>query len=354
MRVSRKLAWSVLAVGLLGGFLMGMEPGDGFGGAGSAGARKQGPPPPPQPLCKGLKKSITVYRLQDRIGKPISRQSNWYGGYGRYGYNNPDASYNDATNALTDMLMTSLDSTGCFVVVERENLPDIEKEQSLVRSGQSKATTAAQSGNLIAAQAIVMGAVTSFEEHAGGGALGGVTRHGGLGGIITDKAKVGIDLRMVDSTTSEVLSSATATGSASSMGLLIGGIPVGSIKLGTALWQKTPLGHASREAIDKAVKFILDSMQDTPWYAKIAQVNGDKVYINAGENMGLRVGDSYFVYSTGETITDPDTGEVLGAEETKIAVIDIMEVNDKYSVAKVSATMKDGYELKRGDVIRER
>lgn len=346
MAFLRKLILSVLGVGILGAFLATTEPGDGFGGrAGKTDAKAADP----APACKGLKKSITVYRLEDRISRVTSRQGGGY--YGGYGGRN--AYYSDTSNALTDMLMTTLQSTGCFLVVERENLSDIEREQSLVQAGKTKATGAANPGNLIAAQVIVMGAVTSFEEHSRGGALGGITRGGRVGGLATDKAKVGIDLRLVDSTTGEVLDSAAATGDASSTAIVVGGIPVGNIKIGTALWQKTPLGNASREAITKAVHFIVTRMKNEPWAAKVAQVNGDKIYINAGQNAGLKVGESYFVYSAGEAITDPDTGAVLGAEETKIAVIDITEVNEKYSVAKVTATFKDGSELKRGDLVRE-
>ncbi|MGH8104343.1 MAG: CsgG/HfaB family protein [bacterium] len=349
MSYPSKVLSSLVTLVLFAGLVGAGERGDGF----SYGSSRSDPKPDDPPAaCKGLKKSITVYRLEDRVGRVTSRQA---GGYGyNYGYGGANANYSQSSDALSDMLMTSLESTGCFILVERKNLDDIEREQSLVNSGKTKATETAKAGNLIAAQIIVMGAVTAFEEHERGGVLGGITRSGRVGGIATDKARVTLDLRLVDSTSSEVLQTATASGDASSTALVVGGIPIGNIKVGTALWQKTPLGNASREAISNAVNFIVSRMKAQVWMAKVSQVDGDRVYINAGDNAGIRSGDSFFVYSVGDAITDPDTGAVLGVEETKVAVVDITDVRDKYSVGKVSATFMSGYDLKRGDILRER
>jgi len=282
--------------------------------------------------CKGLKKSITVYKFEPKA--PGSRS--------------------EVGDTLTDMLQTALVNTGCFIVVERAELEQIMKEQKLAEQGKTAPSSAAKAGSLVGAQVIVMGAITAFEEQERGGAIGGITRSGRVGGIITNKAKVTLDMRLVDTTTGEILQTATASGDASQTGALIGGIPVGDIKIGTAAWQKTPIGNAAREAIENAVKIILDKMITLPWQAKIAQVKEEKIYINAGENAGMKVGDSYYVYSVGEPITDPDTGSILGVEETKAAVLEIIAVQEKLSIAKVLSYLTPNIALKRGDIIRER
>lgn len=285
-----------------------------------------------EPKCKGLKKSITVYKFDTKA--PGSRS--------------------EAGDTLTDMLQTALVNTGCFIVVERAELEQIMKEQKLAETGKTAPSSAAKAGSLVGAQVIVMGAVTTFEENERGGAIGGVTRSGRAGGIITNKAKVTLDMRLVDTSTGEVLQTATASGDASQTGALIGGIPVGDIKIGTAAWQKTPIGNAAREAIENAVKIILNQMKTLPWQAKIARITEDKIYLNMGENAGIKAGESYFVYSIGEPITDPDTGAILGVEETKAAVIEITTVQEKLSIAKALTYLTENVTLKRGDLVREK
>jgi hypothetical protein len=65
---------------------------------------------------------------------------------------------------------------------------------------------------------------------------------------------------------------------------------------------------------------------------KIARVEGGKIFINLGSEHGLKEGDTFDVYKTGAVIKDPDTGEVLGAEEEKIGTIRVVAVKGaKYS-----------------------
>jgi hypothetical protein len=59
---------------------------------------------------------------------------------------------------------------------------------------------------------------------------------------------------------------------------------------------------------------------------KIARIDGGKIFINLGAEHGLKEGDTFDVYKTGAVIKDPDTGEVLGAEEEKIGTIRVVAV----------------------------
>jgi len=58
-----------------------------------------------------------------------------------------------------------------------------------------------------------------------------------------------------------------------------------------------------------------------------------KVTINGGENAGLKNGDILVVIRKGEEMKDPETGEVLGSEETTVAEIKVSDVKPKYAVA---------------------
>ncbi|MHA2620363.1 MAG: CsgG/HfaB family protein [bacterium JZ-2024 1] len=291
---------------------------------------------PKEDKCpKGFKRSIGVYDIELKA----------------------PGSYADVGDVLVEMLQTSLVETGCFIVVERADLRQIQKEQQLKESGQARAgTTAATAGKLIPAQSLVMGAITTYAENESGGAIGGAFGGGRFGGIAGKRARLTLDLRLVDTTTGEVLATGTAVGEASATAVIVGGIPVGNIRVGTATWHQTPIGKAARKAVDEAVSFILSKMKDVPWQAKVSLYKSDSglIYINQGKNGGLKEGVILYLYSVGEEIVDPDTGAVLGQETEKIALLTVTKVEDKFSVAKIEVTLKSDKTPAVGDIIRDR
>lgn len=56
-----------------------------------------------------------------------------------------------------------------------------------------------------------------------------------------------------------------------------------------------------------------------------------KAAINKGSEHGVNVGDTYLVYSVGPELTDPDTGESLGALELVKGRVVVRHVQDKIS-----------------------
>ncbi len=68
---------------------------------------------------------------------------------------------------------------------------------------------------------------------------------------------------------------------------------------------------------------------------KIVSVNGDTVMLNRGKGAGIEAGQIYTVFNQGQTVTDPDTGEVLGASEDEVGTIKISAVNPKFSSGKI-------------------
>ena len=81
---------------------------------------------------------------------------------------------------------------------------------------------------------------------------------------------------------------------------------------------------------------------------KIAQVQGDKVYINYGEYAMNKKG-AYEVVELGGGFMDPDTGELLGAEETLIGAVEIVSIHSSYTIGKIR--YRRG-EIKVGDKLK--
>ena len=68
---------------------------------------------------------------------------------------------------------------------------------------------------------------------------------------------------------------------------------------------------------------------------KIASVNGESVMLNRGKGAGIKTGQIFKVFNQGNVVTDPDTGEVLGASEEEAGTIKISAVNPKFSSGKI-------------------
>ena len=73
---------------------------------------------------------------------------------------------------------------------------------------------------------------------------------------------------------------------------------------------------------------------------KVANVNGSQVYLNYGENT-ISVNQILTIKSVSGGFVDPDTGELLGAEEVTTAVILASDVRSKFTIGEVVASNAD-------------
>jgi curli biogenesis system outer membrane secretion channel CsgG len=177
-------------------------------------------------------------------------------------------------DGLRDMLVTTLMETNRFTVVERQDLNAILGEQELSASGAVSQAARVKRGQIKGADLLVVGTVSEFEPHASG--MGGGVGGGGWGGIVlggigamTNKAHIGIDIRIIDAVTSEVLAAKHVVGEArdNALGALVGA-PVGGGALGGGLgmYANTPTEKAVRICIGEAVSFISQAIP--PQYFK--------------------------------------------------------------------------------------
>lgn len=57
---------------------------------------------------------------------------------------------------------------------------------------------------------------------------------------------------------------------------------------------------------------IVASLNKVSWEGRIALIQGDRIYVNAGQVSGLKPGDLLRVSEPGQDIFDPDTGSLIG------------------------------------------
>ncbi|MEW5902310.1 MAG: CsgG/HfaB family protein [Acidobacteriota bacterium] len=201
----------------------------------------------------GPKARIAVGEFQDKTARG-GGQVGWTALFG--------VSWAEIGDGMQDMLTTALFNTNRFIVLEREQLDEVLKEQDLAAAGRVKKETAAPTGEIYGAELLITAAVTEFEGAAKG--IGGGTRVLGVtvgGGV--KKAHMAIDIRIIDTKTSQIVAATTVQGQATSFGA--GGATYigGSLPVALGGFSKTPTEKAIRVCIQKAVEYIASQTPQT-------------------------------------------------------------------------------------------
>jgi curli biogenesis system outer membrane secretion channel CsgG len=265
------------------------------------------------------------------------------------------------TFGITDLLTTELVNSGRFIVVERTHLEGVNQERDLGTGNQTTAETAAQASRLLGAQWLITGAVTQSAD-AGpktiNVGLGGIS-HGLIGrafdnvdaGLSGSTAKILLDVRILDATSGQVLYSLHAEGKATGHGSSIQ-IEKNNLNLASDRGPSTPLGEASRKAVQQAVAAILLKTKNASGTGQdagqVIEVIDGQVYINYGAESGIRAGDTLAVSTVVKQLVDPATGLSLGNAEHQLGELRVQTVNEKFSVAQPVGD----FQTKRGDLVR--
>lgn len=249
----------------------------------------------------------------------------------RFENNSNQAGLANLGTGMADQLADALIQSGKFVVIERQTLEDVVTEQDLAASGRAAQSKTAQTGKLVPAQILIKGAVTEFESETSGSSTG-ITFSGVSLGAKKTTAHVAVVVRIIDTTTGQVLDSVRVEGLAKASGTKIG-LGIKGVDLGTEGFKKTPLGKATQIAIDKAVLKIAEKLDKIPFEGKIIDIKDKMIYTNMGQRNGVVPNSVFYAYAPGEEITDPDTGERLGSDKMKVGSIKITTVEEKFSKA---------------------
>jgi hypothetical protein len=151
-------------------------------------------------------------------------------------------------------------------------------------------------------------------------------------------------IRLIDTTTGQVIDSQRAEGSSSGGGM---GLTVGIFNQSES--NKAPLAKATQKAIENAVEVIAARLALLPFEARVIKNLGNELVVSVGATVGAEVGDEFTVYALGEELVDPYTGELLGREEEEVGVVRITEVKEKYSKALAVGSLGP---TKSGDIVR--
>lgn len=176
--------------------------------------------------------------------------------------------YAGISEGLKDMLTTALVQSKRYRVLERQNIDSIKGEIGLQEEGFTD-SSGIQRGAVQGADIAVIASVTGFDPGTSGasGKIGGFLgkRASSLLGAVSggyNKATMAMDIRIVDTATSEVLAATRVEGVAKdvNIGAALGAL-TGSGGLGGSLggYAKTPMEKAIRTTIYEATKYIIEN-----------------------------------------------------------------------------------------------
>lgn len=278
------------------------------------------------PLNAQMKKRVAVFTFEDKTDHSYG----WWDG-------------KTPGDGMADMLTTALVKSGKYTIIERQQIASLLQEQQLGQSGMVTEQSAAKIGKLLGVELAVVGSVTEFgySKKNVGGSLKGF----GLG-FKNQKAVVAVDVRLISTSTGEIMTAESVRKDESSGGISVD-TPDGNFS-NADQFDNSLVGKATRAAIDDIVSLIDSQSQNLTWEGKILKVTGNNLFIKPGADGGVKVGDVFTVYSAGEELIDPDTGLSLGSEEKKIGTIQVVQVLEK--AAKAEVKMGNGFSV--GDMVR--
>lgn len=269
---------------------------------------------------------------------------------------------------IAAMMTKRVAQDGRFTVVERRKINNLTHEQDFDASNRVKQGTGARIGQIKGAQLSLMGDIVVFgrdDRHNGAAVGAGTWGAGGVAGGYknTDKAVVVLDYRLIDVETSEIVSSGEARGESKrsskgfGMGLIAGMVGVGGmVDMTSSNFEQTIIGEATMDAVTKLAATLSQSAlqggaddRSNDLDARVADVNGTSITINAGAAAGLAVGQTFTIYHKGKEIKDPSTGEVLDVQTTPIGQFTVTMVRDRISVGNYTGTVPPVV----GDVVRK-
>ncbi len=235
-----------------------------------------------------------------------------------------DIAHTGQANAFQQMIETAVASTGKFRVMERR-MGGLLAEQQGAKAGMYTTNTPGKIGGFEGADFLIEASITTGQASQRSN-LGASLGRSMLGNMLTGGrsvqscsnavATLGIDVRITDAASGQIRYATRITEQQQSAASCNGQAQV-------------DLAALLRSAADKTASGLVTTM----YPIMIAAVQGDgTMMLNYGES-AVQPGSIMAVHAKGEDIRDPQTGEVIGSNETTLGLIRITDVQSRLSRA---------------------
>jgi len=219
-----------------------------------------------------------------------------------------------------DILSAKLFETGKFIMLERADLPQIQKELEIGGAASLKNS----------ADYLIVGSITGFgrKEHSDVGVFSRVKKQ---------EAFAKVHIRIVDTYTGQIIYSEEGKGTAYN-------------EAGTVMGVGDKAGYdaqLSDKAIDAAISDlasnIIENLLDKPWRGYILGYEDGNLITSGGKSQNITIGDTFDVFQEGEKVKNPQTNMMITLPGKKLASISIVTILGDTPESEVSlATITNG------------
>lgn len=241
----------------------------------------------------------------------------------------------DVGRGLSELVAQYLDVDGTYQPVEREKVEKVLARQEFAQLDLTNPANVRKLGKALRADAVLVGKVRYMGWRR--------SRRKSKSGR---KALVGVDARLVAVRSGAVLSEAENWGVSDRTGkALLGGKQFeefgnGRPDFARADFQSTLLGEAVVAAVDRLGNFVLGAREKLGGRqfsvtAMVLSVDGPEAVLNVGQGMGLKVGRRLPVLRETGEVKDRTSGIVLGRLTRRVAVVEIVSMDDLAVVTRV-------------------
>lgn len=198
-----------------------------------------------------------------------------------------------------DILSSKLAASGKFILLEREDLDVLVKEDG-------------SEMNKIGADYIILGSITEFGRKVEG-------NQKVFSSTKTQTVEAGVSVRIVEAATGLIIYSDEAKGYAETTAKQTMGLG------GTAGYDASLSDKAISAALGKLVENIINKCMDQPWKSYILAEDEGSYIISGGASQGLSAGDTFNVYKKGKVVTNPQTGMKIELPGTKLGTVTVLQ-----------------------------
>lgn len=255
-------------------------------------------------------------------------------------YQMDDLANTGQSETFSAMIETAIAQSGKFRVMERSRLNELLKEQGKAKGGLVTSNTPGKIGGFEGVDYLIYGSITGLsvqrKADIGTALLGGLLGNGkGTSNCTSGNVTLGADIKITDANTGEVRY-VTRINEVQ--------------KAGTACGNQAAQIDATgllRAAADNVATGLVTAI----YPIQIAGVQPDGVIVlNYGQ--GAVTEGSYMVaFQQGDPIVDPATGEVIATNEFALGVLQIIDVQSRFSKAKAVGGFAQPAEV--GAIVRD-
>ncbi len=236
----------------------------------------------------------------------------------------------DALNQIVDacdsQLLNAIEQTRKFEIVARADLKEIWKEQDFeaLGTGGSDNSQGARAFELLGAGYVLTVTIDNFQDVVTRAVL-----EGQLGSDVAERREIQIQavVKIFDSSKGTLVRSSSQSFTTKQ----VAQVPTGQQREGRATNQV--LGDVAK----LVSSYAANDLTDFVFPPKVMAMTFGVLTFNRTKESGVSVGQWWEAFALGAAMTDPDTGESLGAEEIHIGWAKVTDAGAKFSKAQVFA-----------------